>query len=403
MSIKEIDGGVCAAKGYLAAAAYAGVRQAEKDDLVLILSDKEAAAAGVFTRNRAQGWCVRHNKERIKAGRTWGIICNAGNANCLNGGKGAKDDQAMQTAATEIGRRLYGASVSNILTASTGVIGHPLPIDRITCSAGTLGERLGSTPAHGESAARGIMTTDLVPKMCAVEVVSKNGTYTIGGIAKGSGMIAPNMATMFGFITTDAAADYSVIQPILRSVVDRTFNRVTVDGDTSTNDMVLLLANGRSGTSVNAEEMLFEEALEHVCMRLAMQIARDGEGATKLVTIVLKNPPEGAAKIARAIAESPLVKTACFGNDPNWGRIVAAAGRSGVEFDPHALTVSVAGYEAYRNGEPAFFDEAEASSAMKTEELVIELAFDGGDGPEYRFWTCDMTYDYIKINAEYTT
>lgn len=403
MSVREIEGGVCAPKGFSAGSVYAGVRQAERDDFVLILSDREASVAAVLTRNIAKGWCVHHNSERIKSGKTWGVICNAGNANCLNGERGAKDDLALERAATSIARDIHGGAVTGVLTASTGVIGHPLPIERMLEALPHFAQVLGSEASHSERAARAIMTTDLVPKMCAVEVTSGNGTYRIGGMAKGSGMIAPNMATMLGFITCDAEADHTVIQPILRSVAARTFNCVSVDGDTSTNDTVLLLANGGSGTGIAGEEALFEDALELVCRSLAMQIARDGEGATKLITILLKNPPRGGEKIARTIAESPLVKTACFGNDPNWGRIVAAAGRSGVSFDPNALSVAIAGHEVYRDGQPAPFDEAEVSAAMKTKELVIELAFEGGEGPQYRFWTCDMTYDYVKINAEYTT
>lgn len=403
VSFSEIEGGLCAAKGFSAAAVYSGVRGSPKNDLVLILSDREAAIAGVFTRNLVRAWCVQHNIERMKKGSTFGIICSAGNANCSNGLQGSDDDLALQKAASDAAEAVLDRRAANIFTASTGVIGVPLPIGRIQEAAPGLIECLGSTISHNMLAAEGIMTTDLAPKMCAVEVRSAKGIYRIGGIAKGSGMIAPNMATMLGFITCDAEAEQGELLPILKAVTQKTFNCVAVDGDTSTNDMVLLLANGKSGTSIRGEEEIFEAALEHVCAGLATQIARDGEGATKLITIRLKDAPDGGEKIARTIAESPLVKTACFGNDPNWGRIIAAAGRSGIPFDPRVLTVRIAGYEVYRNGQPALFNEEEVSRAMKGRDLDIELDFGIRSGLNYRFWTCDLTYDYVRINAEYTT
>ena len=403
MSFKEIEGGVCAPKGFLAGATYAGIRAAERDDLAILISKTPAETAGVLTRNLVHAWCVAHNRERLTSPRVSAVICNAGNANCSNGSLGDEADRGLEAAARHVAAEALGQTIEGVLTASTGVIGIAFPLDRVEESRARLRESVGSSAAHAARAARAIMTTDLVPKEVAVEVATPGGTFRIGGMAKGSGMIAPNMATMLGFISCDLAVDHTRLQRLLKRVTDRTFNRITVDGDTSTNDMVLLLANGESGVHLGGNELLFEEALEHVCRTLAKKIARDGEGATKLITITLRNPPEKGEKIARTIAESPLVKTACFGNDPNWGRIVAAAGRAGVHFDPAALVVRLAGFEVFRNGEPCAFDAAAVSRAMKQDELRIELVFGGVEEPALDFWTCDLSYDYVKINADYTT
>jgi glutamate N-acetyltransferase/amino-acid N-acetyltransferase len=257
--------------------------------------------------------------------------------------------------------------------------------------------------AAGDKAAAGIMTTDLVSKSYAIEAQIDGRTVRIGGMAKGSGMIAPNMATMLGFLTTDANLPAAELQEILSYAVTRSFNRITVDGDTSTNDMVLLMANGRSGSDRPTNRAAVQEGVLQVCQELAKMIARDGEGATKMVTIRLVNAPPGGDTIAKTIAESPLVKTACFGNDPNWGRIMAAAGRSGVTFDPRKVSVSLAGTEVFTRGEPTAFQPALVSAAMKAPDLEIVLTFDGPATEEIVVWTCDFSYDYVKINADYTT
>jgi glutamate N-acetyltransferase/amino-acid N-acetyltransferase len=404
MIVREIPGAVCAPKGFKVSATYAGIRKSPKDDLVLLLSDTPASVGAVFTTNLVHAWCVGHNRERIRSGQVQAIICNAGNANACNGERGRADDNTLALRLRDALRQKTPEFNGEILTASTGVIGKHLPIERVKEALPGLVSCLGSDSSHTDRAANAIMTTDLVPKFCSVEVTIGSESFRIGGMAKGSGMIAPNMATMLGFITTDLAVDPVLLQQIVTRVVNRTFNRITVDGDTSTNDMVIVLANGASGVSISGKEDEFEEALGQVCQNLACKIARDGEGATKLVTIRLINPPPQGERIARTIAESPLVKTACFGNDPNWGRIMAAAGRSGVSFDPASVVVRLAGHEVFRNGEPTAFEPAVVSAAMKVDELVIELEFlTDLKTPTITFWSCDFSYDYVKINADYTT
>lgn len=403
LEVHEIAGAVCAPLGFKVGTVYAGIRKAKRDDLVLLVSDSPATAAAVFTTNKVHAWCVRHNRERLAAGNIQAVLCNAGNANACNGERGQSDDQALAEG-VKTALQAAGHFEGNLLTASTGVIGKHLPMSEVKAALPTLVAALGGSVGHGEQAANAIMTTDLVPKFVAIEVGAGKERYRIGGIAKGSGMIAPNMATMLGFITTDIAASQAELQAILTRVVGRTFNRITVDGDTSTNDMVIVLANGASGLPLADREQEFEQALEYVCGTLARKIARDGEGATKLVTVTLINPPPLGEKIAKTIAESPLVKTACFGNDPNWGRIMAAAGRSGVEFNPSAVVVRLAGHEVFRDGEPTAFEPAVVSAAMKRPVLLIELEFLGSPKSEpITVWTCDFSYDYVKINADYTT
>ncbi len=404
--MKIIDGSVCAPKGFLAASAYAGIRKAKKEDLTLIVSEVPAIAVGTFTKNQVHAWCIAHNRVRLEKLQIDGVICNAGNANCSNGESGKQADLTMESEIAASLKTKLRREI-NLFSASTGVIGRQFPIDKVRQTIPTLIEALTNEVKGGVRAAESIMTTDLVSKSCAVEISLNGKPVRIGAIAKGSGMIAPNMATMLSFITTDALVDRVLLQRKLGEIVSRTFNRITVDGDTSTNDMVLLFANGQSEVSVSESQQDFWNALEFVCRDLAIKIARDGEGATKLITIKIKNPPKDAERIAHTIAESPLVKTACFGNDPNWGRIVAAAGRSGVSFDPKNLVVKLAGIEVFRSGEPTDFNESQVSNAMKTTDLEIELQFLGEKSPsieeEMLFWTCDFSYDYVKINADYCT
>ena len=401
MTFEHLEGAVCAPRGFRAGAVSAGIYEPKRADLALIVSDGEAVCAGVLTTNLVHAWCVAHNREKLSAGRAHAIICNSGNANACNGFDGKRADRKFAAIAA---RRLGCSNAEHaVLTASTGVIGRPFPLERIECAAGMLVESLGRSPQHAADAAKAIMTTDHALKSAAVEFAISGKTARIGGIAKGSGMIAPNMATMLSFITSDVEISAPALQIALKKAVDASFNCLTVDGDTSTNDMVLVLANGCSG--VNAEENLplFTTALEEVCRELAKKIAADGEGATKLISVVLRNAPPGGKRLAKAIAESPLVKTACFGNDPNWGRILAAAGRSGVEFDPARLAIRLAGHEVFKNGEPTDFSPAQVSAAMNDRELKIELEFCDFPAGRLTVWTCDLSYDYVKINADYTT
>jgi len=267
----------------------------------------------------------------------------------------------------------------------------------------------GTSREHDRAAAEGIMTTDIVRKNIAVKVSTEVGNYVIGGISKGSGMIAPNMATMLAFITTDAEISSELLQPLLKDIVDRTFNAITVDGDTSTSDQCIVLASGLSGVCISdtASRLYrqFSDALEAVMLVLAKAIARDGEGATKLVEIRVTGAPTdaGARAVAKTIAESPLVKTALFGNDPNWGRLMAAAGRAGVPFDPGATSASIAGIEVYRAGVPTGFNAAEVSDEMKLPDVLIEVDLGDPAAGAFTFYTCDFSYDYVRINAEYTT
>lgn len=397
-----IAGAACAPKGFFVSAVCAGIRYS-RNDLTLIASETPAVAAGVLTTNHVHAWCVAHNRERLVSGTAQAIVCNAGCANACNGARGKEDDHTMSSAISEALKQRFKSDSITVLTASTGTIGPHLPIDKVKNAVPELIKGMGNSTDDGTKAAQAIMTTDLVPKYCAIEFPLGGEKVRIGGMAKGSGMIAPNMATMLGFITTDVAIDHKALQPMLRRVVDRTFNSITVDGDTSTNDMVLVLANGASGAKASEDLATFEEALHAVCLFLSKSIARDGEGATKLIAVHLKNPPPNGHKIAKTIAESPLVKTACFGNDPNWGRILAAAGRAGVPFDPRGVVVRLAGFEVFRNGEPTTFDPKQVSAAMKVKELEIELEFSGNPKGDLTVWTCDFSYDYVKINADYTT
>jgi glutamate N-acetyltransferase/amino-acid N-acetyltransferase len=394
VSYRPIEGGIGIVAGYRQAAIHAGIRKA-KLDLALIVSDVPAVAAGVFTRNVVQAWCVRHDRVRIASGRARAILANSGNANACTGDDGRAADERMAS--------LVEAAVGGpVLTASTGVIGRPFPIDRVEAAIPALARALRPGSESSSEVARAIMTTDLVPKEAAVEFSIDGVPCRIGGVAKGSGMIAPNMGTMLAFLVTDAAIERPLLDRLLRQACDASFNRVAVDGDSSTNDMTLFLANGVGRLALSEPHPTFVDALDHVCQSLARMIARDGEGATKLVEIVVRGAGDGAERVARTIAESPLVKTALFGNDPNWGRILAAAGRAGIDFDPDKASIALAGTPVYAAGGPTDVDLAEVSRAMGASELLIEVDL-GDEGPPVRFWTCDMSYDYVRINAEYTT
>jgi glutamate N-acetyltransferase/amino-acid N-acetyltransferase len=367
----------------------------------VIVSEVDAAACGALTQNVVQSWSVMHNRDRLTTGRARAIVCTSGNANACNGIEGKIADEGLADSAA------FGLSVAPdlVLTASTGVIGRPFPLvgasHGIEAAIG-LSQR---SPGASLAAAKAIMTTDLVPKECAVQVETDRGTYRVGGIAKGSGMIAPNMATMFGFVTTDIEVLDEPLGMMWRSVVAKTFNCATVDGDTSTSDMALVLANGMSGVNANFGDVGLQEALQTVCETLAKKIARDGEGATKLVEVRVggASNPEDAKFVAQSIANSPLVKTALFGNDPNWGRILMAAGKAGVPFDPHAVSVGIGPHCVFRNGMPTDADLGLVSESMKSEEVVIEVNLGLAPGGSAIVWTCDFSYDYVKINAEYTT
>jgi len=400
--MNEIKGGIVAPKGFKTAGVCCGIKKIKgRNDLALIVSDVDADIAGVFTTNVVKAHCVRANRENMKSGKARAIVINSGNANACNGERGRKD---LESIARQVAA-LIGTKKKQIFSASTGVIGHVLPMDKIEAGIKNAAAKLHA--GDGSATTDAIMTTDTFPKEIALEFRVGNVSVRLGAIAKGSGMIAPNMATMLAFITTDAAIARPVLQEMLDKVTEDTFNAITVDGDTSTNDMCLALANGMAKNPPiedpkSPEAKRFEQALRHACLFLAKEIARDGEGATKLVEVIVKNAKE-PRQIAKTIANSPLVKTALFGNDPNWGRILAAAGRAGVGFDPDKVEIELTGTPVYANGTPATFDAAAVSKKLKAKEISIVIDFHRPNGETARVFTCDFSYDYVKINAEYHT
>lgn len=394
-----IEGGVTAARGFRAAGVHVGMKRKRKD-VALVVSDAPAAVAGTFTTNQVKAACVHLTMEHVKGGTARAIVVNSGNANACNGPQGYEDARRMAVLTAE---RL-GVQPSEVMVASTGVIGVPLPMDKVEAGIEQAAERLDVT--GWEDAAEAIMTTDTRPKTFALEFTLGGRRVCIGGMAKGSGMIHPNMATMLAFITTDAAVEGGYLQEALRRVVARTFNMISVDRDTSTNDMALVMANGLAGntpiTAGTPEAALFEEALLKVATHLAKEIVRDGEGATKLVEITVKGAPnlEAARTVARSISGSNLVKTAIYGEDANWGRILCAAGYAGVPFDPTKVTIHLGELCVARDGSSIPFDEAKASEILRDPEIQIVVDLGAGDRAATA-WTCDMSYDYVKINASY--
>lgn len=390
--------GVTAASGFVASGVHCGIRR-KKADLALIVSDRPAAAAAVFTTNLAQAAPVLVSRESLQltGGRARAILVNAGNANACTG------EEGLRAARRTVRRtaRLLGVPEREVLVASTGVIGQRLPVERIVAGLPSAVSAL--SRAGGPSAAEAILTTDLATKQYVRTVVTSKGRYTIGGMAKGSGMIHPNMATTLCFVTTDAAIEPGPMQACLRRATEVSFNRISVDGDTSTNDMVALLANGASGVSVAGPRAArFEECLTEVLTELAKMVVRDGEGATKLITVQVSGgaTEESALRVARTIAGSPLVKTAVHGADANWGRIVAAAGRAGVALDPATLGITIGGVHVLRPGYRAEFSEDEARSALERDEVTIGVDLGLGSASA-RVWTCDLTARYVEINAGY--
>jgi glutamate N-acetyltransferase/amino-acid N-acetyltransferase len=407
--VKAISGGVCAPKGFKAGGIWCGIKaKSQKRDLALIYSEKSCTTAAMFTTNRVKAACVLVSQEHVANGKLHAIIANSGNANACTGEAGLAAARRM----AELAADEFAISPRDVAVASTGVIGVPLPIAAIENSIGALANSLRGDDAGHIAALEAIMTTDTRNKEVSVEIEIGGVTARIGGMVKGSGMIHPNMATMLCFLTTDVAITRELLEKSLRQAVRRSFNRVTVDGDTSTNDMVIVLANGASGATPiateNADYAVFAEALEASCIKLARAMARDGEGATKLMTVtVCGAADEQAAEVlAKSIAASSLVKTACFGADANWGRILCAMGYSGAEFNPATTSVSFkspAGEIAvFQNGQPLGFSEENAKKILLEEEIDILVNAGGGNGSATA-WGCDLTYDYVKINGDYRT
>jgi glutamate N-acetyltransferase/amino-acid N-acetyltransferase len=387
--------------GYRYASSYAGIRRETRDDVALIVSDQPASAAAMFTRNRVQAAPVKLAREnmRVSRGRVRAILANAGNANCAT-----RTGDRVALATCRAVAKILKAPHHAVLPASTGVIGVELDpkllIDALPRLFGRLSE------AGFADAARAITTTDRVPKMAFGEIPLKTGAVYIAGMTKGSGMIQPNTATTLGFVLTDAEIAPNLLKPMLAKAAERSYHRLTVDGDTSTNDTLILLANGASGIRPNPKERLvFEEVLCWVMEDLAEKIARDGEGARRLIVVHVQGTRDNAEAtgIARAIANSPLVKTAVAGCDPNWGRILSAAGNAGVAFDPAKVTIHLQRVPVCRNGVAADFSERELKQLMDAHECLIRFTVQGGGKGETRFWGCDLTEEYIRINASYRT
>jgi glutamate N-acetyltransferase / amino-acid N-acetyltransferase len=412
MDWQEISGGVTAPRGFRAAGITAGLKSSGLPDLALILSDVDAIAAGVFTTSQVRAACVEYCRQQLDAKSTArAILCNSGQANAATG-KAGWDDAV--TSAQTLANTLNIAP-ELILLASTGVIGQRIKMDALI--AGIPNVVAAANHEGGDTAAKAIMTTDLVSKSIALETTIGDRAVRIGGMAKGSGMIHPNMATMLAFVTCDAAVSTTLWQQMLSRAADKSFNQVTVDGDTSTNDTLIALANGESRTPAiiqpGAEADKLEAMLTAVCQHLARAIARDGEGATCLIEVRVSGTlsDREARQVAREIAGSSLLKAAIFGNDPNWGRIAMAAGKAGVPFDQNNLAVRLGDIQLMTNGQPLTFDRVAASNYLKaasqgeylkTDTVLISVAVGNGNGSGIA-WGCDLSYDYVKINAEYTT
>jgi len=400
--ITEAPGGVAAPAGFLAGGLHCGIKKNGKLDLAIVYSERAAAVAGMFTKNFVNAAPVLYSKKVVDTGSARAIVVNSGNANAVTGEQGRLDARTMaETTADSLGVEPHEVAV-----ASTGTIGVNLPIDSIVEGIRKLTPSIG--PDGGDDAAKAIMTTDTLPKSFAVRVPLSRGEITIGGMTKGVGMICPDMATMLAFITTDAKVDLAFLSRALEAAVETSFNSITIDGDCSTNDTVLLMANGAADAApiddLTEDYYVFHSALHHVCAKLAEMLVRDGEGATTLVRINVTGAIEkaDAQKIAKTIANSLLVKTAIFGNDANWGRIIMAAGSAGVEITPDLIDIKIGDIAMLEAGSPQDFDEAKATEILSQKEVDITVDLHLGT-ESATVLTCDLSYDYVKINAEYRT
>ena len=406
--LNQISGGVCAAKGFTAAGVHCGVKAGsspDKNDLALILSEKECAAAATYTMNRVKAAPLYVTMDHLENGVAWGVVANSGNANacCPQSHENAEAMSASAAAAT-------GREPGDFVVASTGVIGQTINISAI--QAGLPQAAAALSASGSDAAAHAIMTTDTVKKEIAVSLTIGGKEVRLGAIAKGSGMIHPNMGTMLAFVTTDCAITHEMLSEALHEVVARTFNRVTVDGDTSTNDMCVVLANGMAGNSLiewkDQDYETFLAALEEVCRHLSRAIAGDGEGASKLVTCKMHGArsEESAERLAKAVVGSSLVKAAMFGADANWGRVLCAMGYSKAPFRPEHVDVSFCSQAGSilvcKQGDGVDFDEDKAKTILTEKEVIIDVDLHEGD-ESAECWGCDLTYDYVKINGDYRT
>jgi len=400
--VADIPGGVTAARGFRAAGVSAGIKASGALDIALIVPDAPAAGAALFTTNQVQAAPVTVSRRHLERseGRVAAVIVNSGCANACTGQNG---QLVAERTAHYVAERV-GCQPHEVLVASTGVIGVDLALAKVQAGADRAMQALST---DGAAAARAIMTTDRGPKEHAVEVRTPDGAFRVGGIAKGAGMIEPMMATMLAFVTSDAQVDPAVLHHALEDAAATTFNAITVDGDSSTNDTVVALASGASGVHVSKDRNYGDlvSGLRVVCHSLAMQIVRGGEGATKLVAIRVSgaSTTDAARQAARTIANSLLVKTAVHGGDPNWGRLVAAAGRSGVPFDLSRALVRIGPVILFRNGQPHDGEAPRAADYLQGNELEIEVNLGTGGPASFTVWTCDLSAEYVRINGEYRT
>lgn len=404
--MKLIEGGITAPTGFMASGEHIGIKIKRKD-MAIIYSKEPCVYAGAFTQNVVKAAPVHWNKAILEKGNcVHAVVVNSGNANAATGLQGEKDvaDTADFTAVA------LGIDSDEVLVCSTGVIGVPMPMNIIKEGVSTVARMLSDSYEGGEAAAEAIMTTDTVKKTIAVEEKIGNVSFKVGGMSKGSGMIHPNMATLLGFVTTDVAITKEMLQKALSGVIQTTFNMITVDGDTSTNDTIVVLANGLAGNPIIDSEgeayNAFYDALYEVCKYLAISMVKDGEGATKLLEVRLsgaRNFEEGKA-LAKSILTSNLVKTAFFGEDANWGRIFCAMGYSGVSFDPYKVDIKIASLKGtepmLKAGLPIAFSEERAKQILEEKEIVIIVEMGEGD-TSVTAWGCDLSYDYVKINGDY--
>lgn len=402
MSWHAIPGGVTAAQGFQASGLACGIKVRGKRDLALIVSDRPALVAGTLTTNRLAAAPIQWCRTLFRRGRAQAIIANSGNANACTGPQGVTDTEAMAQAAASA----LGVDPHLVLVASTGVIGRPMPIRRILAAVPAAVTAL--TPRGSHAAAEAIMTTDTVVKEIAVEIILNGKPVRLGGIAKGSGMIHPAMATMFAFLTTDAAITLPALRVAVRRAVSHSFNAITVDGEMSTNDIVALLANGAAGNRTlqtgDSGLGIFTRALTHICEELAKAIVRDGEGASHLVTVEVRGAASAveAHQAAETIANSLLVKTMVTGRDPNWGRVAAAVGASGAHLDPARVTMALGHLVVFQHGRPARVNPLHIKRVLEAPEVLISVHLGVGTS-HARMWTCDLTEEYVRINAKYTT
>ena len=394
--------GITFPQGFKAAGVKAGIKKSGNLDLALIYTEKEAAVAGTFTKNQVAAAPVYVSKEVVKGGKAHAICANAGCANACTGEQGLADARAMAKEAADA----VGCAASEVIVASTGVIGVQLPMDKVKKGVKAAAAELSENGSV--NAGNAIITTDTYSKACATEVEIGGKKVRFGAIAKGSGMIQPDMATMLCFITTDAAIDQPLLQAALSEVVEVTFNMISIDGDMSTNDMAIVLANGAAGnatiTKKDKDYEIFRNTLKEFCTGLSQRIAADGEGATKFLTIHVTGAKtfESAKQVGMSVAKSPLVKTAFFGEDPNWGRVICAVGYSGVPMEPEKTVVKFGGIAVYDKGVGAKFDEAALRKVMAEHDVVIDVELGLGNA-EATVWSCDFSYEYVKINGEYHT